>query len=112
MKNLKLYGGVLLLISLISCSKAAPETLNEVISENAPSGPQLFYVDGLVKSIPPNKKQIIVDHGEVPGFMMAMRMPFNVSDTMMLEGIKPSDSVSLDISFDGKEIVLKEINPI
>jgi len=112
MKNLKLYIGVILLISLISCSKTARETSNEVIQEGSPSDPQLFYVDGLVKSIPPNKKQIIIDHGDVPGFMMAMRMPFNVPDTMMLEGIKPSDSVSLAISFDGEAIVLKEINPI
>lgn len=67
---------------------------------------------GIVISIPPNKKQIIIKHGVIPGFMEAMTMPFNVPDSLLLEGIHPKDSVKIFIDYDGTNVVLKKLKKI
>jgi len=44
--------------------------------------------------------------------MRAMTMPFNLPDSNMVNGIKPNDSISMTIQYDGVSIVLKEITLI
>lgn len=71
-----------------------------------------YEATGTIVSIPPNKKQVIIKHDEIPGFMRAMTMPFNVADSSILEGIKPKDSVRLTIEYDGNNVKLLEIEPV
>lgn len=104
----------MLLFAAISCSESTRESHNASDSKSQASitSPQIYHAKGVVKSIPPNKKQIVVDHGEIPGFMRAMTMPFNLPDSNMVNGIKPNDSISMTIQYDGVSIVLKEITLI
>ena len=67
---------------------------------------------GVVISIPPDKKMVVIRHGIIPGFMNAMTMPFNVADSFVLEGISPKDSVNLFIEYDGTTAVLKKLEKI
>ncbi len=67
---------------------------------------------GVIISITPNKKQVIIKHGIIPGFMEAMTMPFNVPDSSILVGIHPQDSIKLFIEYDGTNITLKEIRKV
>jgi Cu/Ag efflux protein CusF len=102
---------IVLLFIAISCSDQTGKSNTRKIQEPITS-PQIYHAHGVVKSIPPNKKQIVIDHGEIPGFMRAMTMPFNLPDSNMVEGIKPNDSVAMVIQYDGEVIVLKEISLI
>ena len=52
-----------------------------------------YQVKGVVKSLKPDEKEVVIKHEEIPGYMMAMTMPFSVRDTNELRGVKPGDSV-------------------
>lgn len=48
----------------------------------------------MVISVAPKVKSIEIKHEEIPGFMPAMTMPFDVKDTKELRGLQKGDSVS------------------
>ncbi len=73
---------------------------------------EVYSTSGLVRSISERKNLIVVAHGEIPGFMEAMTMPFLVEDTSLVSSINPGDSVALTFSFDGSKILLTEISNI
>jgi len=52
-----------------------------------------YTVRGVVKSMKPEDLQLVIKHEEIPGYMMAMTMPFSVRDTNELRGVTAGDSV-------------------
>lgn len=85
---------------------------NQVAEVESEAKMQRYEGKGMVLSITPNKKQIIINHEDIPGFMEAMTMPFNVPDSSLLEGISARDSILLSIDYDGTTVILKEIKNI
>lgn len=79
---------------------------NDIISQSKKKVNH-YEGEGIVISITPNKKQVIIKHGVIPGFMEAMTMPFNVPDSSLLAGIHPKDSVKLLIEYDGTNVTLQ-----
>ena len=73
---------------------------------------ETYETNGVVKSIPPNRKLIFIVHEEIEGFMNKMEMPIKVLDTTLLSGIDPKDSVRIKFEFDGTVTTLKEIEKI
>jgi protein SCO1/2 len=55
---------------------------------------QTYQVQGMVLEVKPREKTVRIRHQEVPGYMPAMTMPFEVKDTKELAGLQPGDSVS------------------
>src|SRR6266478_4017250 len=55
---------------------------------------QVFQVKGVVISLKPAQSQVEIKHEEVPGYMPAMTMPFDVKDTNELAGLEPGDAVA------------------
>jgi Cu/Ag efflux protein CusF len=41
----------------------------------------------------PPRKKVRLDHEDIPGYMKAMEMDFNVDDASALEGLKSGDKV-------------------
>jgi protein SCO1/2 len=54
----------------------------------------IYQVKGLVLEVHPEEKSVKIKHEEIPGYMIAMTMPFDVKDTNELAGIGPGDPVS------------------
>lgn len=52
-----------------------------------------FDIKGVVVSVNFSQKRIIIDHEEIPNYMMAMTMPFKVKDTTLLYKVQPGDTV-------------------
>lgn len=52
-----------------------------------------FDLKGVVVSVNYSKHRIIIDHEEIPDYMMAMTMPFKVKDTTLLYKVEPGDSI-------------------
>src|SRR3990172_7515844 len=52
-----------------------------------------FELKGVVVSINYQQRRIIIDHEEIPNYMMAMTMPFKVKDTTILYRVQPGDTV-------------------
>jgi Cu/Ag efflux protein CusF len=74
--------------------------------------PQTVVADGKVVTTVPNASQIIVEHGEIKGFMDAMTMGYRVDPPSLLEGLKSGDKVSFTIDVPKKAIVKIEKGPV
>jgi protein SCO1 len=55
--------------------------------------PREVELRGVVVSVDLPKKEITIQHGDIPRFMPAMTMPFKVRDARLLEGRMPGDLV-------------------
>lgn len=67
--------------------------------------------EGEVVSTVSNASQIVVDHGEIKGFMEAMTMGYRVDPTSLLAGLKPGDRVRFTIDVGRRAIVAIEKLP-
>ena len=61
--------------------------------------------EGKVIAIVPNANQIVVEHGEIKGFMDAMTMGYRVDPPSLLGGLKSGDKVRFTIDVQKKAIV-------
>jgi protein SCO1 len=81
-RRLKIGGAVLwaglLALPLISCAKR-------------------YHVQGMIMSIQPEAKAIVVSHRAIPGYMGAMEMPFLVKRGEELQGLVPGAQVEFEV---------------
>ena len=61
--------------------------------------------EGNVVATVPSSSQLVVEHGEIKGFMTAMTMGYRVEPASQLEGLKPGDRVRFTIDVQKKTIV-------
>jgi protein SCO1/2 len=62
-----------------------------------------FTVRGVVREAKPGKSQLVVKHEEIPGYMDAMTMPFQVRDPKILESVKAGDDITFQLHVTDKE---------
>jgi protein SCO1/2 len=75
-----------------------PSCRQEPGSDAAPSSwRQTYAVTGMVKSLRPAEHEVGVEHQEIPGYMMAMTMPFSVRDTNELHGLIPGEEITFTL---------------
>ena len=67
----------------------------------APSGDDTstksYSARGVVEKIAPDFRQVTIHHQDIPGYMMAMTMDFNVKNTNELSGISPGDEINFTL---------------
>ena len=68
----------------------------------------VFEGKGKIVAMVPDKGQVVLDHGEIKGFMHAMTMGYSVAPRGLMRGFKPGDSVKFRIDSDKKQIVAME----
>jgi Cu/Ag efflux protein CusF len=54
---------------------------------------KVYDIKGKVVSVDVPKKSVKLDHEDIPGFMMAMEMSFEVENAKLLDGLKAGDPV-------------------
>jgi len=59
-----------------------------------PNDERRFTLKGQVESIAPGRKNVVVKHEEIKGFMPAMTMPYDVREAKALDGLAPGDLVT------------------
>jgi protein SCO1/2 len=59
--------------------------------------PKRYPLQGQVVLKDTATNQITVNHGDIPGFMSAMTMPYTVKDPAVLQAIEPGDKVSAEV---------------
>jgi len=82
-----LRSGSILILTLV-CS-ALCVAAAEIAASN-----QVFQVNGVVVEVAPEEKSVRIKHEEIPGYMKAMTMNFDVLDTNELAGLEPGDPVT------------------
>ena len=61
--------------------------------------------EGKIVATVPSNGQLVVEHGEIKGFMDAMTMGYRVERSSLLEGLKSGDQVRFTIDVPKKTIV-------
>lgn len=83
------FGAALALI-LSGCNNRPSNGGSSVIDTNR----QVFEVKGVVKELKPNGKTAAIAHEEIPNYMEAMTMDFDVKNKRELEGLKAGDYIA------------------
>jgi len=58
---------------------------------------QSYSVTGQVMSLRPLEKEVVIKHQRIPGYMMAMTMPFSVRETNTLTGLIPGEEITFQL---------------
>ena len=81
--------------------------------------PTTYEVKGVVRKINSDRNQLVVKHEEIPGFMAAMTMPFDVRPTNEMSKVKPGDRIAFrmlvttnDGWIDSIRVIDKETNVV
>jgi hypothetical protein len=72
-------------------------------------GPQRYHMAGRVVSVENAKQQVVVDAGEIPGFMMAMTMGYAVKNPNLLTPLSAEDQITADVVVNGNDVYLENI---
>jgi mono/diheme cytochrome c family protein len=77
-----------------------------VASEHPELAPKPKFVtgEGVVTALAPRKQQIVLEHGEIKGFMEAMTMGYKVDPPSLLNRVKPGDKVRFTIDTEARAI--------
>jgi protein SCO1/2 len=99
MKVSSMFRSVLILAPLAlalaaGCNKSGDDYLPLYTHEPLGTNQQVFQIKGVVTEVRPLEKSVTIKHEEIPGYMAAMTMPFDVRDTNLLTGLEPGDPVS------------------
>jgi protein SCO1/2 len=63
----------------------------------ASDGATTYDVKGVILVLEPEKRTVIIRHEEIPGYMRAMKMPFEVREASVLDGLEPYDRVEFKL---------------
>jgi Cu/Ag efflux protein CusF len=72
-------------------------------------GPKRYKLEGRVVSVETAKQQVVVDAGDIPGFMMAMTMGYSVKNPNLLTPLSAEDKITADVVVNGNDVYLENI---
>src|ERR1041385_6315201 len=100
-----------LALGIFLCSCSAEPSPGDRIST---AGPNLrsFQVNGIITKLPPDGKSIEIRHEQIPNFMPAMTMPFDVKNAKEIAGLKVNDSVTFRLSVTDKDSWIDQIRKV
>jgi mono/diheme cytochrome c family protein len=77
-----------------------------VASEHPELAPKPKFVtgEGTVTVVTPQKQRIVLEHGEIKGFMEAMTMGYKVHPASLLTHVKPGDKIRFTIDTEARAI--------
>lgn len=91
-----------------AATDAAP--LGTVTTIEASVEAKRYAARGVIKSLDVARKRVSIAHEDIPGFMSAMTMPFDVKDPSLLAGLAVGDTVTFSFTVDDSDrIVLDRI---
>ena len=74
--------------------------------------PKTYKVIGVIKEINKNDNKLLIDHEEIPGFMVKMVMFFKLHNTVDINQFTINDSVSFDLIIKNKDSYTINYNKI
>lgn len=83
-------------------SESADETKGQ-------QAPRRYALAGTVQSVDTAQRRLIVRHGDIPGFMAAMTMPYRAGKQEDLSKVSPGDQIRADVVVNAGEVDLENI---
>ncbi len=87
-------------------------TCVSLLLSSCKNSPTTYTLTGRVISKQPATQQLIIDNDDIPGFMSAMTMPYDVKDPEGFGKVQPSDIIQADliVAPGNKFLALKELS--
>jgi Cu/Ag efflux protein CusF len=95
--------GISIPAGLAGCGAPKPAQQQEA------EGPKRYKLEGRVVSVETTKQQVVVDAGDIPGFMMAMTMGYSVKNPNLLTPLSAEDKIKADVVVNGNDVYLENI---
>ena len=99
----------MLAYALAGCGSSKQAEQPQQQSAQQASGPKRYQLEGRVVSLDSANNQVVVDHKDIPGFMMGMTMPYPVKDPNQLKPLAPQDQIKADVVVNGNDVYLDNI---
>jgi len=74
-------------------------------------GPEVYEAHGVVRDVLPDEYRVEVEHDEIPGFMEAMTMSFEVPDSSLLARMQIGQVIDFRIEHAGGRVRIVEFWP-
>ena len=100
--NVIIAAGISFSAGLAGCGSSKPP-------QQPAEGPQRYHLAGRVVSVETAKQKVVVDAGDIPGFMMAMTMGYSVKDPNLLTPLSAEDKITADVVVNGTDVYLENI---
>jgi hypothetical protein len=100
--NAVIAAAIIFSAGLAGCGSSKP-------AEQPAEGPKRYHLDGRVVSVEAAKQQVVVDAGDIPGFMSAMTMGYSVKNPNELTPLSPEDKIKADVVVNGNDVYLENI---
>ena len=71
-----------------------------------------YRLEGQVLSVQVDRKEAIIRHEEIPGFMSAMTMPYSVLDEKEYAGLTPGDLINAQLVVEPTRAYLEKVNKV
>ncbi len=82
-----------LVLAAGACNRSGPGSASPQATDVSGATQRVFEVRGTILELQPQEKTVRIRHEEIPGYMAAMTMPFEVRDTNELAGLEAGDTV-------------------
>ncbi|MHA3774372.1 SCO family protein [Verrucomicrobiota bacterium sgz303538] len=100
---------VLIAFALGACSKPAAQPVQSTVSETAT---QSYSVKGILRAINFADQSVTVEHEEIPDYMPAMTMPFDVKSMAEVQPLKVGDGIKFRLVVTDKSSWIEGIEKI
>lgn len=87
----------ILSLALFAFAASAQSPTNSVAATQSLTNQEFYQGKGVIVSVAPAKMKVTIKHEEIPGYMDAMTMPFDVKDTNELTGLQTGDPVTFRV---------------
>ena len=87
---------------------AAPQHGEHQARQTEQGMSQTVVGEGEIVATVPKASQIVLEHGEIKGFMEAMTMGYRIESASLLDGLKPGDKVRFTIDVQKRTITAIE----
>ena len=69
-----------------------------------------YPLEGKIIAVDQSKQQLVVSHAEIPGYMPAMVMPFQIKDAKAFSGLRKGDEITATLVVTGGESWLEDVH--
>jgi len=83
-----------------------------VLANQCGGSAKRYPFEGKIISVNQDKKQLVVSHSDIPGFMPAMVMPFNLKDANALNGLSKGDEITATLVVNSSESWLENLRVV
>jgi protein SCO1/2 len=101
----------LLVLAVCGCNAQTPPT-TPAPSAASNSSTQIFQVKGVIVELKPGENSVRIKHEEIPGYMDAMTMSFDVKSTNELTGLTAGDAVAFRMLVTEKDGWIDQVKKI